>query len=449
MIAWLNPAAFLGLIALAGPIIVHLLRRHRAVRVPFPSLRFVRPSRAVAVRLRLPGDLGLLVIRLLILLAAVAALARPVVLTRWRTDSWNARTARAVVVDVSDSMTRTDAGPPPAAEADDLARTDGADAAWSTRIEARALRSGLQQAVVWLSATAPARREIVLISDFQTGALTERDVALVPAGIGLRLRQTGVATGERRIEGAGLFGTAMSRGQMIVLSGSATAVSLASRSATTAGLQILTTDSDRAAGAALLEIVESAGAPAPAPEQPLVVSFAGATPRGGGPVSQPWMLQTLLRLRADAEIGAAAIADPAKPGAEDPSWQAVVRDGAGRPVVRAASDGSSLMIDVAAPPDSYLAAAVARGALIARHGPMARPEDEVLRLTSAALAKWERPAPPVGPDAWRGTDVSDARWCWAIALVLLCGEAWLRRDPIGALAAGPRTARLGADTDAA
>ena len=55
MIAWLQPAALIGLLALAGPILIHLLRRQRAPRVLFPSLRFVRPTRTAAVRLRVPS----------------------------------------------------------------------------------------------------------------------------------------------------------------------------------------------------------------------------------------------------------------------------------------------------------------------------------------------------------------------------------------------------------
>ena len=73
MIAWLNPAAFAGLALLAGPVLVHLLLRHRAERVLFPSLRFVRPSRTAAVRLRLPSDLALLLLRMAIVAVAVAA----------------------------------------------------------------------------------------------------------------------------------------------------------------------------------------------------------------------------------------------------------------------------------------------------------------------------------------------------------------------------------------
>ena len=45
MIGWLAPLALFGLIAIAGPIVVHLLRRQRAKRIQFPSIRTARADR--------------------------------------------------------------------------------------------------------------------------------------------------------------------------------------------------------------------------------------------------------------------------------------------------------------------------------------------------------------------------------------------------------------------
>ena len=104
MIGWQNAAALWALPLAAVPFVVHLLRTHHAKRVAFPSLRFVQPSRTAAVRMRLPSDVLLMLVRIAIVALAVGALAGPIVLTEARTAAWNARTARAVVVDVSDSM---------------------------------------------------------------------------------------------------------------------------------------------------------------------------------------------------------------------------------------------------------------------------------------------------------------------------------------------------------
>jgi hypothetical protein len=104
VIALLNPAALAGLAAIAAPIVIHLLRQHRASRVLFPSLRFIHPSRTAAIRLRRLADPWLLLLRVAAMGFAACALAQPVWLTESRLSGWNARVARAIVVDTSDSM---------------------------------------------------------------------------------------------------------------------------------------------------------------------------------------------------------------------------------------------------------------------------------------------------------------------------------------------------------
>ena len=176
MIAWLNPAALAGLAALAIPIVIHLLRRHHASRVLFPTLRFVHPSRAAAIRLRRVADPWLLLIRLATLSLAVCALAQPVVLTPMRLDAWNARVARATVVDTSESLRLHGAE----AAAREAADAEAAGGVVSHTIQTADLRAGVQQATAWLASAPPARREIVLVSDFQAGAVTSADFAGVP-----------------------------------------------------------------------------------------------------------------------------------------------------------------------------------------------------------------------------------------------------------------------------
>ena len=88
------------------------------------------------------------------------------------------------------------------------------------------------------------------------------------------------------------------------------------------------------------------------------------------------------------------------------------------------------MIDVEAPPSALLSAAVVRAALTARYGSVARPEEEIQRMTAAELTGWSREPLPVAADAWRSGSaglLSDARWCWALALVLLAVESAVRR----------------------
>src|SRR5215470_4553965 len=103
MSVWRNPAAWLGLTALAIPIIVHLLARMRAQVIAFPSLRFIDVSHFAARKRRTLSDLPLLAVRLLALLLAVAACGNPLFLTSSRRAAWGARVSRAVVIDSSAS----------------------------------------------------------------------------------------------------------------------------------------------------------------------------------------------------------------------------------------------------------------------------------------------------------------------------------------------------------
>src|SRR3954468_18343885 len=96
MIRWTVPAAFTGLVLLALPVLVHMLVRRHARRIVFPTTKFLQATRAAAVRIRRPSDVGLLALRLGIVLAAVLAAAQPVLLASWRTAAWDRRGPRAV-----------------------------------------------------------------------------------------------------------------------------------------------------------------------------------------------------------------------------------------------------------------------------------------------------------------------------------------------------------------
>jgi aerotolerance regulator-like protein len=442
MIAWLNPAALAGLALLAGPVLVHLLLRHRADRVPFPSLRFVRPSRTAAVRVRLPSDLALLLLRMAIVALAVVALAQPLLLARPRLAAWNARMARAIVLDVSDSMKTSGA----LAEAAGAAKDEGQGAVFAARIDAPELRLGVLQAVEQLATAPPARREIVVVSDFQRGALARADLETVPPGIGIRLVQVGAAPQERRVRGLDLFGTSGSPAHEVLLAQSTTAVSIVPGSGSREGLRLVAAEADGGALHALERTVASAGAPAPSPNQPLAIVFAGGPGvEGVREISAIWMVETVLRMRNDRDLTTAcsdpgsASPSPASPSHDPrtsdrigPEWHVLCRDPQSRPVVRAAAAGSQLALDVDAPPSALLSAAVVRAALTARYGTVARAEEEIQRMTAAELRAWSRQPPPVAADAWRFGRQSDNRWCWALALVLLLVESAVRRQRIDA-----------------
>ena len=78
---WLNPVALFALAAIAAPILIHILVQRRAERFPFPTLRFLQPTRLAAIRRHLLEDWRLLAVRAALLAAAAAALAGPLLVT--------------------------------------------------------------------------------------------------------------------------------------------------------------------------------------------------------------------------------------------------------------------------------------------------------------------------------------------------------------------------------
>ena len=81
---WVNPLALFALAATAAPILIHILIQRRAERFPFPTLRFLQPTRLASIRRHVLEDPVLLAVRAAILAAAALALAGPLLLTASR-----------------------------------------------------------------------------------------------------------------------------------------------------------------------------------------------------------------------------------------------------------------------------------------------------------------------------------------------------------------------------
>jgi hypothetical protein len=342
VIAWLNPGAFAALALVAVPILIHLLLRRRAPRVRFPSVRFLAVSDQSAVRMRVPADLWLLLVRVAIVACAALAVARPLLLTSAREAAWAQRTSRAIVVDTSDSVNGAVAAEAAEAEKQAVETVRSFDAV--------DLREGVRRAAAWLATSPPARREIVVISDFQRGALTAPDLASLPDDVGVRMvRVTGVEL-SRRFEGDA------------VLRGSAAVI-------------------------------------------PSVEAGAGATTVTFRDASVP-----ALRVDAPPEIAARLTRAVSEAGALAP--------GERQPPIR---------LPAGVQPDSLEAAAFVQASLNARRDTAAWAEREPERLSASDVQRWNRAPSPPPADAWRQGDESDARWFWFAALVLMLGEALLRR----------------------
>lgn len=187
---WLAPGALLGLGALALPILVHWLARHQADRRPFPTLRFLPITPPASVRRHRISDARLLVVRCAIIAAAAAALAQPALYTA---PPPAARPPRAIVVDISASLRRTLPGSITTGEAaaEDAVTAAVADTDRVVVIRQSDVRRGLAQAGAWLREQ-PGAGEVVVISDFQIGAVTEEDFDPLPASAGRLCVRVGV-----------------------------------------------------------------------------------------------------------------------------------------------------------------------------------------------------------------------------------------------------------------
>lgn len=393
--AWLAPAALVGLAAVLLPLAIHLLRRRTATHLVLPTTRFLVQRSSSTVRLRRISDPMLLLVRIAIVAAAALALAQPLWLGSARVSSWANRTARVVVVDTSDSAR---AGVPEEAVAAERTSADP-----TLTIESRDLGAALRRASRWLADAPPARREIVVFSDFQRGTLSDAEIAAVPAGIGLRF----VSAATPGVPETPLVRTLVPEGVVegrLFLEDARTAVTYAPDEGGIDGLRILAAAGDQDDVRALLRVVARAGAAAPDPSQPIIVRF-----RGGE------ALASVSRVDAGGwSYGAAQRLLRALEGVD-------VR-------LDVAADANALLVDVDTDPSTLVAARVVKEALDARPDPAALHELEPARIPPEQLAAWTRQPAPPDPSQWRKTDESDGRVFWALALVLLGVETLLRRS---------------------
>jgi von Willebrand factor type A domain/Aerotolerance regulator N-terminal/Putative glutamine amidotransferase len=104
--SFLTPLFFLGVAALAAPILVHLVRRTRARRVQFPALVFVRQVPQRTIRRRTLHNLLLMLLRCLAILLIVIAFTRPFFSGRSAAKDNTAAGATVILLDNSLSMRR-------------------------------------------------------------------------------------------------------------------------------------------------------------------------------------------------------------------------------------------------------------------------------------------------------------------------------------------------------
>src|SRR5215467_4363004 len=104
--SFLTPLFFIGVAALAAPILVHLVRRTRARKIQFPALLFVRQVPQRTIRRRTLQNVLLMLLRCLAILLIVIAFTRPFFTGGSAAKQTNAAGATVVLIDNSLSMRR-------------------------------------------------------------------------------------------------------------------------------------------------------------------------------------------------------------------------------------------------------------------------------------------------------------------------------------------------------
>ncbi|HSK64888.1 MAG TPA: VWA domain-containing protein, partial [Pyrinomonadaceae bacterium] len=104
--SFLTPLFFIGVAALAAPILVHLVRRTRAPKIQFPALVFVRQVPQRTIRRRTLQNVVLLLLRCLAILLLVIAFARPFFTGGSSAKATSAAGATVILIDNSLSMRR-------------------------------------------------------------------------------------------------------------------------------------------------------------------------------------------------------------------------------------------------------------------------------------------------------------------------------------------------------
>jgi hypothetical protein len=426
---WLRPAVLLALAAVAAPILIHILARRRAEVLPFPTLRFLRPTALVSLRRHLVEDPLLLALRIAIVAAAVVALAGPLIVTRARREAWNRRIVRATVTTVAPGFSG--------------AASRDRDSVFQTReFLGTSLADGIRRAVEWLDGAPPARRELVIAAPLTIGSLSAADIAEVPRDVGLRFERVGALAGERTVAYGSVRAADGIVDREVTIVGARTSVRGRPASAPAAAgdrafpIDVVAAPSarpfvDAAITAVLRERVWSPP-PTHASGLVLVASENGPlqVPTRAGAI-EPWMADAIARLTRDdalhrASARAAGGLDAGR--FSQPPWFTVARSRDNRVLVAAAASGDRLVVVTSAPPMDVVLPILVRGlvnaiAVVPDIVPL-----EIVPIPDAQLTAWSRPAGPPAQPRIESVESDDRRWLWIAAIGLLTVESWVRRS---------------------
>lgn len=452
---WLQPWAWVGLVAIALPIAIHLLGSGRSPRQPFPTLRFLETTRLHPTRRTRIHDKLLLLLRVAIFIFAVLALAHPLINSAERKDAYAGSLARLVIVDTSASMhSLSDAGSL-LDSARRVAETLEREANAGLTLESAAPGKALAGAAGWLSLHQQ-RREIVVISDFQSGAVSEFELDGVPNDVGLRFVRVGSAVIEqpvetvhqldgRRVQAIISHSDSAHRTRSEVRWTSAPGDSRSYRVDVLAGDEGATATAIATRAADAMNAIRITGTALASPDTAQVRAVTIVTASYGERdalmltarmPSEAWMLQSVLALRGDAllqELAANIVADSEIfPQA---GIAPIARARNGHAIVNAAeaeiNGESRLLLFTHANTGVEIIASVIAALRSSVESHTSYAELDPARLADSTIARWNR-EPSSEPrvsatDASAASTESDGRWLWLVVLVLLTAESLLRR----------------------
>jgi len=436
---WQNPWAWLGLVAIALPAIVHLLSRGHARVHRFPTLRFIDASRLLPTRRTRLNDLPLLVVRAAVLFVAAAALAQPLFRTAKRSNAANAALARVVILDTSGNVT-------PAARAalDRFVRAPhlGTDVTSSLTLSTDDPAAALPGAVGWLE-TQPMRGEIAIISRFPVGALDSIDIARVPARLGVKLvRLPAPAIGPFELRTRSGAGETVAR---VTPSADRTDVDWSATAAKGTSVEPLifagAVERERVKAARDAAAMMPVGRRSTSADWIAVVEpgFEGRDTLARNAIEPhaAWVMDVVARLASDSLLAGAARRAATVVPIDSSRMVIVARNDSGRAVLLAAEgllEGRRRLTlyslaDAGSLTSAALFVAIAHATSIAT--PLAAYEPSL--ISDDLLARWQR-APTAEPrprhdsatDSTEGD--SDARWLWIVVLALLGIESLMRRE---------------------
>ena len=415
--SWLNPVALVGLLALALPILVHLFGRRVAKRLRFPSLRLLREANPTPATRSRPSDVVLLVLRCLTIAAAVAALAQP---------GWSdagSPTARVIIVDTSGSMRRlTSGGTAALKQARTVAEEMVDSSSEALVVEANRPGGALPAAASWLSRRG-GKRDVVVVSDFQAGAIVDGDLVALTGGIGVRMV---------RVASAGGPASATVRGIEVEMTGEGTRATwpAAVSADTMPGVTVLAGDRDGSQVAASVGAARAITHGLADVSRNVAIVFPGAVERrtlssGTLPLDSAWQGDLILALQRNPILSSVAQRTNAEKSCET-IGVVVARDYWGLPVATVAQRAGGVYVFACVEPGTLAATALIAATQSALNAPPPLNELEPNFLPDESLRKWERPgteSAPRGP----GETSPDGRWIWLLALAFLVAEEVVRR----------------------